>query len=45
MTASYLAKKGVDIGKIRIAAYGKEVADLLGRDFRDQRAVKIFLVY
>ncbi len=45
MTASYLARKGVDIGKIRVAAYGKEVADLLGRDFRDQRAVKIFLVY
>jgi peptidoglycan-associated lipoprotein len=45
MTASYLAKKGVDIGKIRVAAYGKEVADLLGKDFRAQRAVKIFLVY
>ncbi len=45
MTASYLARKGVDIGKMRVAAYGKEVADLLGRDFRDQRAVKIFLVY
>jgi peptidoglycan-associated lipoprotein len=45
MTASYLAKKGVDIGKIRVAAYGKEVADLLGRDFKAQRAVKIFLVY
>ena len=45
MTASYLAKKGVDIGKIRVAAYGKEVADLLGKDFKTQRAVKIFLVY
>jgi peptidoglycan-associated lipoprotein len=45
MTASYLAKKGVDIGKIRVAAYGKEVADLLGKDFKAQRAVKIFLVY
>ena len=45
MIASYLAKKGVDIGKIRIAAYGKEVADLLGKDFKAQRAVKIFLVY
>jgi peptidoglycan-associated lipoprotein len=45
MTASYLAKKGVDIGKIRVAAYGKEVADLLGKDFRAQRVVKIFLVY
>lgn len=45
MTASYLARKGVDIGKIRVAAYGKEVADLLGRDFKDQRAVKIFLIY
>ncbi len=45
MTASYLARKGVDIGKIRVAAYGREVADLLGRDFKAQRAVKIFLVY
>jgi peptidoglycan-associated lipoprotein len=45
MTASYLARKGVDIGKIRVAAYGKEVADLLGKDFKAQRAVKIFLVY
>jgi peptidoglycan-associated lipoprotein len=45
MTASYLARKGVDIGKIRVSAYGKEVADLLGRDFKTQRAVKIFLVY
>jgi peptidoglycan-associated lipoprotein len=45
MTASYLAKKGVDIGKIRVASYGKEVADLLGKDYKAQRAVKIFLVY
>ena len=45
MTASYLARNGVDIGKIRVAAYGKEVADLLGKDFKAQRAVKIFLVY
>jgi peptidoglycan-associated lipoprotein len=45
MTASYLARKGVDIGKIRVAAYGKEVADLLGKDFKAQRVVKIFLVY
>jgi peptidoglycan-associated lipoprotein len=45
MTASYLARKGVDIGKIRIAAYGREVADMLGKDYKTQRAVKIFLVY
>ena len=44
MTASYLAKKGVDIGKIRIAAYGKEVADLLGEDFKTQRVVKIYII-
>ena len=30
MVASYLAKKGVDIGKIKMAAYGKEVANILG---------------
>jgi peptidoglycan-associated lipoprotein len=45
MTASYLVRKGVDIGKIRVASYGKEIADLLGRDFKTQRAVKIFLIY
>jgi peptidoglycan-associated lipoprotein len=45
MTASYLAKKGVDIGKIRVAAYGKEVADLLGKDFKAQRVVKIYIIY
>jgi peptidoglycan-associated lipoprotein len=44
MTASYLAKKGVDIGKIRVAAYGKEVADLLGRDSKAQRVVKIYII-
>jgi peptidoglycan-associated lipoprotein len=44
MTASYLATKGVDIGKIRVAAYGKEVADLLGKDFKTQRAVKIYII-
>jgi peptidoglycan-associated lipoprotein len=45
MTASYLATKGVDIGKIRVAAYGKEIADLLGQDFKTQRAVKIYIIY
>jgi Outer membrane protein and related peptidoglycan-associated (lipo)proteins len=45
MTASYLATKGVDIGKIRVAAYGKEVADMLGQDFKTQRAVKIYIIY
>jgi peptidoglycan-associated lipoprotein len=44
MTASYLAKKGVDIGKIRVVSYGKEVADLLGKDFKTQRAVKIYII-
>jgi Outer membrane protein and related peptidoglycan-associated (lipo)proteins len=44
MTASYLAKKGVDIGKIRVVSYGKEVADLLGKDFKAQRAVKIYII-
>jgi peptidoglycan-associated lipoprotein len=44
MTASYLARKGIDIGKIRVASYGKEVADLLGKDFKTQRAVKIYII-
>ncbi|WP_448588433.1 OmpA family protein [Thermocrinis sp.] len=45
MVASYLAKQGVDIGKMRIASYGKEVADLLGKNYSDQRAVRIFLIH
>lgn len=44
MVASYLAKKGVDIGRIRIASYGKEVADLLGQKHAQQRAVRIYLI-
>lgn len=44
MVASYLAKKGVDIGKIRMAAYGKEVADLLGIKHKEQRAVKVYII-
>lgn len=44
MVASYLAKKGVDIGKIKIASYGKEVAKLVGAKHAEQRAVKIYLV-
>lgn len=44
MVASYLAKKGVDIGRIRIASYGKEVADLLGPKHAQQRAVRIYLI-
>ena len=45
MVASYLAQKGVDIGKMRIASYGKEVADLLGKKYSDQRAVKVFIIH
>ncbi len=45
MVASYLAQKGVDVGKIRIASYGKEVADLLGKKHSDQRVVRIFVIY
>ncbi len=44
MVASYLAKKGVDIGRIKMAAYGKEVAKLLGKKYAEQRAVKIYIV-
>lgn len=44
MVASYLARKGVDIGRIRIASYGKEVADLLGQKHAQQRAVRIYLI-
>lgn len=44
MVASYLARKGVDIGRIRIASYGKEVAELLGPKHAQQRAVRIYLI-
>ncbi len=44
MVASYLARKGVDIGRIRVASYGKEVADLLGPKHAQQRAVRIYLI-
>lgn len=44
MTASYLAKKGVDIGKIRVASYGKEVAEMLGNKHKEQRTVIIYLI-
>ncbi len=44
MVASHLARKGVDIGRIRVASYGKEVADLLGPKHAQQRAVRIYLI-
>ncbi|MEN3029099.1 MAG: OmpA family protein [Aquificaceae bacterium] len=44
MVASYLAKKGVDIGRIRVASYGKEVADLIGPKHAQQRVVRVYLV-
>ncbi len=42
--ASYLARKGIDIGRIRIASYGKEVAKLLGSKHAQQRAVRVYLI-
>lgn len=44
MVASQLAKNGVDIGKIRVSAYGKEVAQLLGSKQSEQRIVKVYLI-
>ncbi len=44
MVASYLARKGVDIGKIRVASYGKEVADLISPKRSQQRVVRIYLI-
>ncbi|MFN3599531.1 MAG: OmpA family protein [Aquificaceae bacterium] len=44
MVASYLAKKGVDIGRIRVASYGKEVADLISPKHAGQRAVRVYLI-
>lgn len=42
--ASYLARKGVDIGKIRVVSYGKEIADLISPKHAEQRVVKIYLI-
>ena len=45
-TASELAKRGVDIGKIRMASYGKEIADLLDpKDRQNQRVVKVYIIH
>ena len=44
MVASHLVRKGVDVGKIGITSYGKEIADLLGKNYSEQRAVKIFVI-
>ena len=39
--ASYLVKKGVDMSRIRIASYGEELAQMIGKTYREQRAVKV----
>ncbi|SHK56837.1 OmpA family protein [Thermocrinis minervae] len=44
MVASELVKLGVDESRIRITAYGKELAQKFGKEFRAQRAVEIYLV-
>ncbi|MEN3033455.1 MAG: OmpA family protein [Aquificaceae bacterium] len=44
MVASELARRGISIGRIRVAAYGKEVAELIGKDRKEQRVVRVFLV-
>ncbi|MFN3813247.1 MAG: OmpA family protein [Aquificaceae bacterium] len=44
MVASYLAKKGVDIGRMRIASYGKEVAELISPKYAEQRAVRVYFI-
>ncbi len=42
--ASELARRGTDIGKMNIAAYGKEVYDLLDpRNRGNQRVVKVYI--
>ncbi|MCS7171563.1 MAG: OmpA family protein [Aquificaceae bacterium] len=43
MVASQLVKRGVDVSRIRVVAYGKEVADMLGSKHAQQRAVKIYI--
>lgn len=44
MVASYLAKKGIDIGRIRIASYGKEVAKMISPKYAEQRVVRIYFI-
>ncbi len=44
-TASELAKRGVDVGKIRIASYGKELYEMLDPKNRaNQRIVKVYVI-
>jgi len=45
VVGAYLVKNGIPVEKIRIAAYGEELADLLGKAEPDQRAVDVIVFY
>ncbi|GAB6066382.1 OmpA family protein [Aquifex pyrophilus] len=43
--AAYLIRNGLPVEKIRIAAYGEELADLIGERDIEQRAVDVIVLY
>lgn len=45
VVGAYLVKNGIPVEKIRIAAYGEELANLLGKAEPDQRAVDVIVLY
>jgi len=45
VVGAYLVKNGIPVEKIRIAAYGEELAGLLGKAEPDQRAVDVIVFY
>lgn len=45
VVGAYLVKNGIPVEKIRIAAYGEELAGLLGKAEPEQRAVDVIVFY
>ncbi|NPA32513.1 MAG: OmpA family protein [Aquificae bacterium] len=43
--AAYLIKNGMPVEKVRIAAYGEELAELIGESYPEQRAVDVIVLY
>ncbi len=43
--AAYLIRSGIPVEKIRITAYGEELADIIGERPMEQRAVDVIVLY
>lgn len=43
--AAYLIKNGIPVEKIRIVSYGEELAELIGQNYPEQRAVDVIIFY